>query len=291
METLTPGVIGPEVTQLQNNLYLLRYEVYGTSVYDAHTIAAVQAFRSANWGDPGNEDCEPYTFGAIAMTAESVEASTRAPAEPQDSSTSSSGAEGAGSSPDGTTAVIVNSGGTVLAHVKPKAVHRQGAYTPSKDLGVTYDLLRETYPEVVHTVDELFNELSAAAAEIGGVTLAIGLDAEAAAMFGFSVGAGIYASSTGESGFYTSLGGDWGLVLEAAVGIGVTIMNGGPDAFGGAALAVKVSGDMGIGVAGALLYSPGADHLCIGACLEVSFGAGGGIYLSMANTWLKPIDD
>jgi hypothetical protein len=289
MTTLVPGVRGTEVTHLQNNLYLLRYDVYGTSVYDTYTVAAVQAFRSDYWGDPGGEECEPYTFDAITTTAASQRADAEAPPDPHDATTPSAPAQDSTTSSSGvTTPAIVNKNGTVVAHVNPRVVYREGDYTPFKEMGLVYDGLRLEFPVIAQELDVAVDALATVANQLGGVTIAVGLDAEIAAVFGLTVGAGVYASSTGEYGLYKSLGVDWGFVFEAAIGAGVTIMNGGPDAFGGPALAVKVSADIGIGASGAILYSPGGDHLCIGACFEVSLGIGAGVYGSVTNTWLEP---
>ncbi len=281
METLHPGEQRPEVAKLQDNLYLLRYEVYATGVYDENTVGAVHAFRVSSWGDPGDDDCEQYTYDAIELAAQELHAESPAPPDPH-------GGAGQGGADHGAApgqSKVVHHDGTVVTTGTARQVQRQGDHTPNDDMGAVYEIVRATNPAIAATIDHLQAQLLEFAHSIGDVTVAIGVDADIAFLYGITAGGGLYASTTGESGFYKSFGVDIGIVAQLAVGGALTIIRGGPDKFGGPCFAIEIGGDIGVGASGALLFSL-SDGSYLGFCAEVTLGIGGGLYASFSNTWL-----
>jgi hypothetical protein len=122
-----------------------------------------------------------------------------------------------------------------------------------------------------------------------GYTYAIGLDGDAAAAIGLTAGVGIYIPASGEIGLYASFGADAGAVAMLSAGVALTVVMGGPELFAGPCYAIEASGNLGLGVSGAMMYQFDPPHAAFGYCSEVGVGFGGGAFGSLTHTWLTGV--
>ena len=103
------------------------------------------------------------------------------------------------------------------------------------------------------------------------VTLGIGPSITAAGVAGGSFGAGILFAPGNRIGFYGSLGGVLGAIISISATLQVTVVRGGPEVFGGSALAITIGGGEGVVGSASALISQG--HF-IGVTFAMGVGAG-----------------
>jgi hypothetical protein len=127
-----------------------------------------------------------------------------------------------------------------------------------------------------------------AAANATGNTAAVGIAGDAAAVIGINAGSGIYFGPAGEMGLYASVGGDIGATLGASVGVGITMVKGGPDNLAGDCVSVSAAG--GEVVVGSLSVLFTMDGKFSGICGVIGVGVGWPIdfYASYSHTWITP---
>lgn len=103
------------------------------------------------------------------------------------------------------------------------------------------------------------------------VSIGIGPAVTGAAVGGVSFSAGIVFAPDNRIGFYGSLGAVLGAIVSISATMQVTIVHGGPEIFGGTAMAATIGGGEGVvGSASALL----ADGRFIGVTFAMGVGAG-----------------
>ena len=103
------------------------------------------------------------------------------------------------------------------------------------------------------------------------VTIGIGPAISGAAVAGASFGAGVMFAPGNRIGFYGAIGGVLGAIVSISATMQVTVVHGGPEVFGGTAVAVSIGGGEGVvGSASALL----AEGKFIGVTFALGVGAG-----------------
>lgn len=116
-----------------------------------------------------------------------------------------------------------------------------------------------------------FLRLLPAVATRFNVTIGIGPALSAAGVAGAAFGAGIMFAPGNRIGFYGSLGGVLGAIVSISATLQVTIVRGGPEVFGGSALAVTIGGGEGVVGSASALLSQGQ---FIGVTFAMGIGAG-----------------
>jgi hypothetical protein len=112
------------------------------------------------------------------------------------------------------------------------------------------------------------------AGTVSALTFALGLQGSAYAFNAICLECGIYASSTGEWGFYGSAGGGWWTNVGATVGSVFTVIFGPPSDLAGVAFGIGADVTVFpplVGVGGQLLFSP-PPFKFLGFAVGVSFG-------------------
>lgn len=103
------------------------------------------------------------------------------------------------------------------------------------------------------------------------VTIGIGPSLSGAGVAGAAFGAGIMFAPGNRIGFYGSLGGVLGAIVSISATMQVTIVRGGPEVFGGSAVAVTIGGGEGVVGSASALLSQGQ---FIGVTFAMGIGAG-----------------
>lgn len=103
------------------------------------------------------------------------------------------------------------------------------------------------------------------------VTIGMGPVVTAAGVAGGSFGAGIMIAPGNRIGFYGSLGGVLGAIISISATMQVTIVHGGPEVFGGTAVAFTIGGGEGIVGSASALVSQGQ---FMGVSFAMGVGAG-----------------
>ena len=116
-----------------------------------------------------------------------------------------------------------------------------------------------------------FLRLLPAVATRFNVTIGIGPALSAAGVAGAAFGAGIMFAPGNRIGFYGSLGGVLGAIVSISATLQVTVVRGGPEVFGGSALAITLGGGEGVVGSASALLSQGQ---FIGVTFAMGVGAG-----------------
>lgn len=104
-----------------------------------------------------------------------------------------------------------------------------------------------------------------------GVTIGIGPGITAGMVAGVTFGGGVMFAPANRVGVYGAIGGVLGAIVSISATMQVTVVHGGPEIFGGTAVAVSIGGGEGVvGSASALL----ADGRFIGVTFAMGIGAG-----------------
>src|SRR5580765_278892 len=188
MTTLQLGGSGAEVSELQDRLYQLGYDLYGGGDFDAYTQEAVRRFQTDRGLDPTGI-ADDNTLGYLSQPAAAASGDPSV-AEPQAAAASG-------------TDQVVDANGNVLVRGTARMVDREGALGalsgPAREaLELAFKTNLWTAP-MVYALD-LANAL--------GWTVAVGVDGDAAAdpAIGLTAGAGLYFAPGNEWGLYGTLG-------------------------------------------------------------------------------------
>jgi hypothetical protein len=106
------------------------------------------------------------------------------------------------------------------------------------------------------------------------VTIGMGPALTGGMVAGASLGAGIMFAPGDRIGFYGSLGAVLGAIVSISATMQVTIVRGGPEAFGGSAIAVTIGGGEGIVGSASALLSAQAPNGFVGVSFAMGVGAG-----------------
>jgi peptidoglycan hydrolase-like protein with peptidoglycan-binding domain len=264
MPTLQLGDTGAEVSDLQDRLYQLGYDLYGSGQYDTYTQEAVRRFQT-DYGLEPTGVADDDTLGYVNHYTASA---------PTESPVAAAGTPG--------TAQVLDQSGNVLAQATPQQVDRQG------DVADLSDTVRDALETILKSnpmtapyayAIELANAL--------GWTVAVGLDEDLAGVIGLTEGIGLYFGPGNTWGIYRSIGGDLGAVIGASGAACWTVVNGGPDKLGGVCWAIEASaGELLVG-GGSVLFTLSGEFLGVACELGIGAGIPANAFASLSYTHLQ----
>jgi peptidoglycan hydrolase-like protein with peptidoglycan-binding domain len=253
MSTLQLGDSGAEVSDLQDRLYQLGYELYGGGDYDLFTEEAVRRFQTDCGLEPtgvADDDTIDYLSQYGQVPLEEVAAVS----EPQ-------------ALVAGGTANVVDANGNVVAQGTVKVGNSAGALgelSGPAHAALELALATNSYTAPIPLAIELANSF--------GWTVAMGVDSDLAAGLGGTWRAGLYFAPGDEWGLDSTLGADFGWIDGASVNACFAAVKGGSDKFASELYAIQASGGEGYGGGFSVLYN--TDREFVGVAGEVGLCAG-----------------
>lgn len=153
-------------------------------------------------------------------------------------------------------------GGTVLSPVQSRLL----LAAISSQLAMVNPALAPVLMPLFQLIPEVANRLN--------VTIGIGPSVTGAAVAGGSLNVGILFAPGNRIGFYGSLAALLGAIVSISGTMQVTIVKGGPEVFGGSALAVTIGGGEGVVGSASALLSNDTPSRFIGVSFAMGVGAG-----------------